>query len=122
MRVSSLVGAAEDAPPPHAQHTHARAHTCSSAGLSSVDCSTHTRARTLAPTLVGADVLGGPLHLPVLPLTSLSPPPRLKKYKKREKACQRILSCAYTQMVELVSTKPKRCPGASVSCFYNSRT
>ena len=97
MRVSSLVGAAE-APP----HTLSRAH-------------------TLAPTLVGADVLGGPLHLPVLPLTSLSPPPRLKKYKKREKACQRTLSCAYTQMVELVSTKPKRCPGASVSCFYNSR-
>ena len=75
--------AAPPPPPPHAQHTHARAHTCSSAGLSSVDCSTHTRARTLAPTLVGADVLGGPLHLPVLPLTSLSSPPRLKKYKKR---------------------------------------
>ena len=56
MRVSSLVGAAEDAPPPptHTQHTHARAH-------------------TLAPTLVGADVLGGPLHPPVLPLTSPSP-------------------------------------------------
>ena len=27
----------------------------------------------LAPTLVGADVLGGPLHPPVLPLTSPSP-------------------------------------------------
>mgnify|MGYP004591855803 CR=1 FL=1 len=96
MRVSSLVGAAEDAPP------------------------------LLAPTLVGADVLGGPLHPPVLPLASPSPPSHLplasKNIKKREKACQRTLSCAYTQMVELVSTKPKRCPGASVSCFYNSRT
>ena len=49
MRVSSLVGAAE-APP----HTLSLAH-------------------TLAPTLVGADVLGGPLHPPVLPLTSPSP-------------------------------------------------
>ena len=27
-------------------------------------------APPLAPTLVGADVLGGPLHPPVLPLTS----------------------------------------------------
>ncbi len=57
MGVSSLVGAAEDAPPPthtRTQHTHARAH-------------------TLAPTLVGADVLGGPLHPPVLLLTSPSP-------------------------------------------------
>ena len=99
MRVSSLVGAAEDAPPP---------------------------PNALAPTLVGADVLGGPFHPPVLPLTSPSPPSHLpltsKNIKKIEKACQRTLSCAYTQMVELVSTKPKRCPGASVSCFYNSRT
>ena len=56
MRVSSLVGAAEDVtpPPPHTTHTRARAH-------------------TLAPMLVGADVLGGPLHPPVLPLTSPSP-------------------------------------------------
>ena len=81
MRVSSLVGAAEPPPPhthAHTTHTRARAHTCSSAGLSSVDCSTHTRARTLAPTLIGADVLGGPLHLPVLPLTSplTSPSPQ----------------------------------------------
>ena len=76
-------------------------------------------APPLAPTLVGADVLGGPLHPPVLPLTS---PLTSKNIKKREKACQRTLSCAYTQMVELVSTKPKRCPGASVSCFYKSRT
>ena len=34
---------------------------------------THARARTMAPPLVGADVLGGPLHPPVLPLTSPSP-------------------------------------------------
>ena len=55
MRVSSLVGAAEPPPPPPIlTHTHARAH-------------------TLAPMLVGADVLGGPLHPPVLPLTSPSP-------------------------------------------------
>ena len=47
MRVSSLVGAAENVAPPH--------------------------TRTLAPTLVGANVLGGPLHPPVLPLTSPSP-------------------------------------------------
>ena len=43
-------------------------------------------APPLAPTLVGADVLGGPLHPPVLPLTSLSPPPRLKKYKKERES------------------------------------
>ena len=48
MRVSSLVGAAEDVAPPPPTHA-------------------------LAPTLVGADVLGGPLHPPVLPLTSPSP-------------------------------------------------
>ena len=67
MRVSSLVGAAE--PPPILPHTHAR-------------------ARTLAPMLVGADVLGGPLHPPVLPLTSLSPPshlPLASKNIKRER-------------------------------------
>ena len=49
MRVSSLVGAADAPPPP------------------------------LAPTLVGADVLGGPLHPPVLPLTSPSPQKNIKK-------------------------------------------
>ena len=58
MGVSPLVGAAEAAtpPPPHTHNTHTRA-----------------RAHTLAPMLVGADVLGGPLHPPVLPLTSPSP-------------------------------------------------
>ena len=34
-------------------------------------------APPLAPPLVGADVLGGPLHPPVLPLTSPSPPSHL---------------------------------------------
>ena len=75
MRVSSLVGAAE--PPPILPHTHAR-------------------ARTLAPMLVGADVLGGPLHPPVLPLTSplasLSPPSHLPLASKNIKKERESLS------------------------------
>ena len=82
MRVSSLVGAAE-APPPILPHTRARAHTLAPMLVGAdvlggplhppVLPRIHARARTLALTLVGADVLGGPLHLPVLPLTSPSP-------------------------------------------------
>ena len=71
MRVSSLVGAAEDvAPPPHA-HTRARTLALNLNVWRSAALVPHTH--TLAPTLVGADVLGGPLHPPVLPLTSPSP-------------------------------------------------
>ena len=86
MRVSSLVGAAEDVAPPPCTHT--RAHAGLEPERLAVGRPGTTHARALAPTLVGADVLGGPLHPPVLPLTSLSPPshlPLASKNIKRER-------------------------------------